>query len=81
MVRVCVSAYVQVDEYKAKLLAGSESSRAMREIRARDPSFDLNTFVRAIKVCMSKQQGGSHVHGGRQAVISYDGHPVFSRVL
>ncbi len=41
---------VQVDEVKEKLLSGSESSRAMREVRTRDPHFDLNYFVRAIKV-------------------------------
>lgn len=40
----------QVEEVKERMFSGSESSRAMREIRTRDPGFDLNTFVRAIKV-------------------------------
>lgn len=40
----------QVDEVKDKILSGSESSRAMREIRTRDPTFDMNNFVRSVKV-------------------------------
>ncbi len=40
----------QVDEMRERILSGSESSRAMLEVRLRDPNFDLNTFVRAIKV-------------------------------
>ena len=32
------------------MFAGSEASRAMQEIRYRDPSFDMNVFLRSIKV-------------------------------
>ncbi|GFH23940.1 Tim44 domain-containing protein [Haematococcus lacustris] len=39
----------KVEEVKERLMSGSESSRAMKEIRARDPTFDMNSFVRAIK--------------------------------
>ncbi|KAJ9514582.1 hypothetical protein QJQ45_016330 [Haematococcus lacustris] len=39
-----------VEEVKERLMSGSESSRAMKEIRARDPTFDMNSFVRAIKL-------------------------------
>ncbi|KAL6759495.1 hypothetical protein V8C86DRAFT_2573456 [Haematococcus lacustris] len=40
----------KVEEVKERLMSGSESSRAMKEIRARDPTFDMNSFVRAIKL-------------------------------
>ena len=40
----------QVEEYKERMFAGSEASRAMQEIRTRDPSFDMNIFLRSIKV-------------------------------
>lgn len=40
----------QIDDLKDRLVSGSEGSRAMREIRTRDPSFDMNNFVRAVKV-------------------------------
>ncbi len=40
----------QAEEVKERLLAGSESGRAMREIRTRDPTFDMNNFVRSVKV-------------------------------
>jgi len=40
----------KVEEVKEKLFAGSESSRAMREIRTRHPGFDMIKFVQSIKV-------------------------------
>ncbi len=41
---------LQIDDIKDRLVSGSESSRAMREIRTRDPGFDMNNFVRSVKV-------------------------------
>ncbi len=41
---------LQVEEYKERMFAGSEASQAMREIRTRDASFDMNIFLRSIKV-------------------------------
>jgi len=40
----------KIEEVKERVLTGSESSRAMREIRTRDPGFDLNNFVRSVKL-------------------------------
>jgi hypothetical protein len=42
----------QVEEVKERLTTGSEATRAMREIRTRDPNFDVNRFVQSIKVCV-----------------------------
>ncbi|KAF5837473.1 hypothetical protein DUNSADRAFT_4275, partial [Dunaliella salina] len=39
-----------IDDLKDRLVSGSEGSRAMREIRTRDPSFDMNNFVRSVKL-------------------------------
>jgi len=43
--------HTQIDDIKDRLVSGSEGSRAMREIRTRDMHFDMNTFVRSVKVC------------------------------
>ncbi|GFR45893.1 hypothetical protein Agub_g7349 [Astrephomene gubernaculifera] len=40
----------KVEDIKAQMFTGSEASRAMREIRSRDPSFDMNRFVQMIKL-------------------------------
>lgn len=40
----------KVEEYKERVLAGSEASRAMQEIRNRDQDFDMNVLLRSIKV-------------------------------
>ncbi|KXZ52540.1 hypothetical protein GPECTOR_9g584 [Gonium pectorale] len=40
----------KVEDLKSRMFTGSEASRAMREIRARDPSFDMNRFVQMVKV-------------------------------
>ncbi len=32
------------------MFTGSEASRAMREIRSRDPAFDMNRFVQSVKL-------------------------------
>ena len=41
---------LQVEEVKERLTTGSEATRAQREIRMRDPEFDMNRFVRSVKV-------------------------------
>jgi len=46
-------AHTQIDDLKDRIVSGSEGSRAMREIRVRDPDFDMNNFVRAVKVGLS----------------------------
>lgn len=43
---------MQVDEIRGRVMSGTDGSRAMLEVRMRDPSFDLNIFVRAIKARM-----------------------------
>lgn len=40
----------KVEEYKERVFAGSEASQAMMEIRMRDPTFDMNIFLRSIKL-------------------------------
>ncbi|KAG2484061.1 hypothetical protein HYH03_017081 [Edaphochlamys debaryana] len=40
----------KVEDLKSRMFTGSEASRAMREIRSRDPSFDMNRFVQMVKV-------------------------------
>ncbi|GIL68526.1 hypothetical protein Vafri_21798 [Volvox africanus] len=40
----------KVEDIKARMFTGSEASRAMREIRVRDPSFDMNRFVQSVKL-------------------------------
>lgn len=39
-----------MQEVKTRVFTGSEASRAMREIRARNPGFDMIDFLRALKV-------------------------------
>lgn len=43
-------AWPRVQEVKARVFTGSEASRAMSEIRARNPSFDMVDFLRALKL-------------------------------
>eukprot|EP00798_Chlamydomonas_sp_ICE-L_P007995 gene7995-1222_t len=38
-----------VEEMKERIMTGSEVTRAMSEIRCRDPHFDMNKFVKCIK--------------------------------
>ena len=45
------------------MFAGSEASRAMQEIRIRDRSFDMNIFLRSIKVNGLYLAGALHCHG------------------
>lgn len=40
----------KVEDLKARVFTGSEASRAMREIRSRDPAFDMNRFVQSVKL-------------------------------
>eukprot|EP00955_Chlamydomonas_euryale_P078786 363203-Chlamydomonas_euryale.AAC.21 len=40
----------KVEEYKERVFSGSEASQAMHEIRTRDPGFDMNVFLRSIKL-------------------------------
>eukprot|EP00798_Chlamydomonas_sp_ICE-L_P015519 gene15520-21608_t len=40
----------RVEEMKERIMSGSEATRAMQEIRYRDPNFDMNFFVKCIKL-------------------------------
>ncbi|GLC45459.1 hypothetical protein PLESTB_000316300 [Pleodorina starrii] len=40
----------KVEDIKSRMFTGSEASRAMREIRVRDPAFDMNRFVQSVKL-------------------------------
>ena len=52
-----------MEDVKSKLSTGSESSRAMHMIRLRDHTFDINSFVRSIKVCGVVGGWGTHACG------------------
>mmetsp|Transcript_17311 Transcript_17311/g.29562 ORF Transcript_17311/g.29562 Transcript_17311/m.29562 type:complete len:395 (+) Transcript_17311:46-1230(+) len=40
----------KVDEMKGRIMTGTDTSRAMREVRTRDITFEINSFVRSIKM-------------------------------
>ncbi|MEW5296833.1 MAG: hypothetical protein WDW36_000085 [Sanguina aurantia] len=40
----------KVEDVKARYFSGSDASKAMAEIRSRDPSFDMNSFVQSVKL-------------------------------
>lgn len=48
--RLRTPASLRPQDLKARVFTGSEASRAMREIRSRDPAFDMNRFVQSVKL-------------------------------
>jgi hypothetical protein len=49
----------KVEEYKERVFSGSEASQAMSTIRSREPTFDMNIFLKSIKVRRGRRAGAA----------------------